>query len=607
MKWLFHIPEDGGVAAGTQLTIRAKSWFSALNYGLDSLGAKMVGNISCMPAGNGAVEVRDYVSGRVFHLYPFDDVPANRTDAWLSTHIELFGGADRMATDGAVSVCERLIAVPPEMSLAECRDIARAVLDAHAADVTGKQLDKEDFNDDQLVIKVAVYDHRFTERPRKPALVLMEWRLWDAERFFVTYPLSGDPAEILHGDEIPAESIRMAEVTSAVAANPKLIGRIGESENPQSPASRGGNEQARVQKKATDVNPELNQTNGVNQLANSSKGYALKNDDVDLRDSQPKMSTAAGVDGGVLWAFEQLQQMYTIKSHDKAAEFIRDTVLAAIPSEACAVLLNSPGRDELYLAAEQGFSDVTLNGVRIPTIGGIAGATICMGAVVRVNDPGDDRLNPDLDLRGNFDVRTMLLAPMAYEGHNFGIIELFNRQTETSFTEEDANILSYVAGAFAEYVCNSLPSREAEFSDREFDGVDTGTGTSPRSTGRRRSLLPMISLGGGAAKGTQTAAGKKAVDAPQKGAKHQRPEKSKDVRKKAVTSRAATTSGSASSDVNAVKMSADKASESKSDRKKTSAKQIAHPHSRGEAVSSNMNASADRTKSSKNKRKRQKR
>ena len=94
MKWLFHIPEDGGDAAGTQLTIRAKSWFSALNYGLDSLGAKMAGNISCMPAENGAVEVRDYLSGRVFYLHPFDEIPANCMDASLSAHIELFDGTD---------------------------------------------------------------------------------------------------------------------------------------------------------------------------------------------------------------------------------------------------------------------------------------------------------------------------------------------------------------------------------------------------------------------------------------------------------------------------------------------------------------------------------
>ncbi len=604
MKWLFHIPEDGGVAAGTQLTIQAKSWFSALNYGLDALGAKMAGNISCMPAGNGAVEVRDYLSGRVFYLHPFDDVPANRKDAWLSTHIELFGGTDRQGKDGAVSVCERFIAVPPEMSPAECRDIARAVLDAHAADVTGKQLDKKEFNDDQFIIKVAVYDHRFTKRPRKPALVLMEWRLWDANRCFVTYPLTGDPAEILHGDEMPAESMGMAEATSAVAANPKLAGKIGKLGNPPSPVSRGGNEQAREQKKSLDVNPELNQTNGVNQLANSSKGYALKNDDADLRDN---VSAAAGVDGGVLWAFEQLQQMYAIKSHDKAAEFIRDTVLAAIPSEACAVLLNSPGRDELYLAAEQGFSDVTLNGVRIPTIGGIAGATICLGAVVRVIDPGDERMNPDLDLRGNFDVRTMLLAPMAYEGHNFGIIELFNRQAEASFTEEDGNILSYVAGAFAEYVCNSLPSREAEFSDREFDGIDTGSGTSPRSTGRRRSILPKISLGSGAGKGSQTSAGKKVVDAPKKASKHSSPKKNKDANKKAATPRAATTSGAASLDSKPSKAPSEKSSESKPVRKKTSAEQIARSHSKSDAASSKLNASADRTKSSKKKRKRQKR
>ncbi|MCP4199886.1 MAG: hypothetical protein GY762_22310, partial [Proteobacteria bacterium] len=45
---------------------------------------------------------------------------------------------------------------------------------------------------------------------------------------------------------------------------------------------------------------------------------------------------------------------------------------------------------------------------------------------------------------------------------------LTNSTHRAGFTQSDANTLSYISGALAEYIEKSLPSREADFAEREF-------------------------------------------------------------------------------------------------------------------------------------------
>ena len=449
MKWMFHIPDDGLASAGRQLTITADNWFAALNDGLARCNGTAVGNISCIPTDEGSVEVRDFVSGRVFYLHPFSP---GETPGGLSTHIEIFGGSDEVASDGAVSYRERLVYVPSGMSVAASEAIARDVLEANMKPAA----------DDQLVVAVHVYDHRFTDRPVRPALVRLAWQQWNPNNIIVDYPLSGDDDPetglatsylLTHTQEATAAVLDSGDTSADGVAITEKSETQGDTDDDDLNSKHRRKTQGR---KVTHLSLSENTAMAQVDEPNQSEG------------ERKTLPAVAAVDGGVMFAFEQLQEMYTIKGHDDVAAFIRDTLIQAIPSEACAVLLNTPGKDELYVAAEEGFTDIQPEKVRISFVGGIVEAALRNGAVLNVSDPDDERFNVEVDLRGSFAVRNVLVSPVAFEGHTFGVIELYNREIDAEFDQEDANALSYVAGAFAEYVCNYLPSREPEFSDKEF-------------------------------------------------------------------------------------------------------------------------------------------
>ena len=450
---MLHIPDDGPASAGRQLTITADNWFAALHDGLERCNGGPVGNISCVPTDDGSVEVRDYVSGRVFYLHP---ISTDDPQGGPSTHIEVFGERDQEANGGAVSYRERLVYVPAGMSVTASEEIARNILTANMKPVP----------DEQLVVAVHVYDHRFHQRPVRPALVSMAWQQWNPEEIIVDYPLSGNNSEdsgLAATYMLTRDHEAMSSVESPVA---------GEPNSTAADTCITGCPAENATARSEQLNCRKTQESKVTLLSVSQNSAVSKKDSTPPRDGERKtLPAVASVDGGVMWAFEELQQMYVLKEHDAAAAFIRDMLMQVIPSEACAVMLNTPGKDQLYLAAEHGFADLNSEEIRIPFVGGIVEASLRLGAVLNVEDPDDDRFNAEVDLQGSFPVGNVLVAPVAFEGHTFGVIELFNREVDAPFSEEDSNVLSYVAGAFAEFICNSLPNREADFTDREFKAI----------------------------------------------------------------------------------------------------------------------------------------
>ncbi|MBN2529113.1 MAG: GAF domain-containing protein [Deltaproteobacteria bacterium] len=459
MKWMFHIPDDGLGFSGRQLTITADNWFAALHDGLNRCSGSVVASISCNPTSDGSVEVRDAVSGRVFYLHPFSDV--EKQDG-PSAAIEIFGTRHNEADEGGITYREQLVRVPDWMTVTESRDVARDVLLAQVKPI----------DDEQLVVAVYVYNHKFEEHPLKPPLLRMSWEQWNPNRIIVDYPVHGEE----DGDfESVGGSLRVGD-DAAVSAAVLDVGQLditrssadsrcsasvsftGYAEQEFESATPCDSKSEKGEIEVTSLNGSLASERPVDNVCSGNS-----------RDGERKVPDAvAGVDGGVMWAFEQLQRLYGTKQHDEAAQVILDTLMEGIPTEACAVMLNTPGRDELYIAAHRGFADVEPDTIRVPAMGGIVGATLRLGAVMRVEDPLDERFNARVDLRGTFEIGNVLVSPVAFEGHTFGVIQMFNREVNASFSDEDANIISYVAGAFAEFINHSLPCREAEFLDREF-------------------------------------------------------------------------------------------------------------------------------------------
>lgn len=175
------------------------------------------------------------------------------------------------------------------------------------------------------------------------------------------------------------------------------------------------------------------------------------------------------VEDKIVEAFERMQELFTLRDHDEVADFALRVSREFINCEAGSAMLITPGKYELYVAAAQGEVAGKIAGKRFSLTKGIVGFATRAGAVVTVSDPENDpRFHGEFDALSGFMTRNVVCAPIQYEGRTIGAIELLNSPRETGFRQSEANVLSYIAGAVGEYIDTSLPSREADFSDKEF-------------------------------------------------------------------------------------------------------------------------------------------
>jgi signal transduction protein with GAF and PtsI domain len=175
------------------------------------------------------------------------------------------------------------------------------------------------------------------------------------------------------------------------------------------------------------------------------------------------------VDDSIVRAFERMQEIYSVRDHDRAAGFALDLAREFIRCEAGSTMLITPGKYELYVAAAHGDAADQILGRKLSLTQGIVGFATRAGAVVTVSDPENDpRFNDDFDKLSGFHTRNIVCAPIQHEGKTIGALELINSPRESGFLQGEANVLAYIAGAVGEYIDTSLPSREADFSDKDF-------------------------------------------------------------------------------------------------------------------------------------------
>jgi len=113
--------------------------------------------------------------------------------------------------------------------------------------------------------------------------------------------------------------------------------------------------------------------------------------------------------------------------------------------EASSILLARPGSDELIILLPTGLRRHALQGQVLSADKGLA------GWVYRNNQPAmvvnvltDSRFDQDVDLRFNFETRSLLAVPLRVNGVCVGVIEAINKKSD-SFTEHDMHILITLA------------------------------------------------------------------------------------------------------------------------------------------------------------------
>ena len=265
--------------------------------------------------------------------------------------------------------------------------------------------------DAKLYITVQIYDHSFKEESLRPAIAALAWKEWNPEETLIQFPLSGDRGVRL--SRVPTPPRRLKKRPVSIPAG--LMGTPPDSKS---------------------------------------------------------TSSDLPVEEIIVQAFEKMQGIYELRDHDSAALFVLELATEFVSCEAGSVMLITPGRYELYVAAACGPVAKAILGKRLSLLKGIVGFSTRTGTVITVTDPkNDQRFNDRLDSITGFNTSSVVCAPIQYEGKTIGAIELLNSRRENGFIQEEANVLSYIAGAAGEYIDTSLPSREADFSDRDFRDV----------------------------------------------------------------------------------------------------------------------------------------
>ncbi len=526
MHWQVHIPGD---ETGTQpwtTTVEAENWFSALRnafskHGLDS---SLVSNLTCDIKPDRSVHVTDFVTRRIFVLRKIDGqvqappaqvpapaiVPAPTTDTAaapepalpmdLPSH-EAFFWRDEAPDDGSgIFYRERLIAVSPEVTVEDAGRLALAVFErlrGLGASDGGK-----------LFVTVQIFDHVFESRSLRPPVAALAWKEWSPRKAKIEFPLSGaasvslgylartsyppvgappaatrpPPARVVPA-EAPPLAVPVARQPEPVPEQPvDLVLRPATAPPLASPVARPVERPAeRPAERPVDLvlrpsapNPEpvpaYTPAPAPVPVPMAAAPAAQPAARQKARPTPGPMSAmGAGIEDKVVHAFERMHDLYSIRDHDGAARFALDLSREFVDCEAGSAMLITPGKYELYIAAAVGPVADRLVGRKMSLTKGIIGFATRAGAVITVSDPeSDPRFHEEFDTLSGFVTRNVVCAPIQHEGRTIGAIELVNSPRPTGFLQSEANVLSYIAGSVGEYIDTSLPSREADFSDKEF-------------------------------------------------------------------------------------------------------------------------------------------
>jgi len=429
MYWQLTIPENDPEKLSASITVKAENWYSALKDGLEKQGvdSKWVSNLSCRIEPDQSVIVTDFISRRVYRLRPLDteaqsgapeaaEVAGAEADRrpvpalpdGLAPHT-LFYARDEASPGGeGIFYRERLLVVDPGLT----RDQVGRLIHAYFQQLKAMGPSPET----RLFVSVQVFDHAFENEARRPAIAALTWREWYPDKPRILFPLSGE------------ESVTFSKLPADPTAAPQAASEAAPQTVPQAPPKR---------------KPSIT----------------------------PPPGDIFAADDKMIQAFEGMQEIYGVEDHDSAAEFGLDLSMRLIACEAGRAMLFAPGKYELYVAAARGPGAELLKERKFSLKRGIIGFATQNSVVINVAEPENDpRFESDIDAQAGFHTRSVLCAPIQYEGRTLGALELLNSPNRRGFKQAEVNILAYIGSALAEYLEKSLPSREADFHDKDFSG-----------------------------------------------------------------------------------------------------------------------------------------
>lgn len=246
------------------------------------------------------------------------------------------------------------------------------------------------------LVDMAIFDHRWSERPDRPPLITLQWKDW-------------------HGEPV--------------------IHRSGSSE----PALRSA--AAGADSATTSVAPGPG---------------ATRDADLAMADLPP---SPGSVDDRLAIALEALQDLFFLKTSIDGLEFIVRLLEDLIPSEATSACLYDLDTGELRFVVVRGPGAAVRQGEAVPRGAGLLGAAMLTpGEPILVEDTrADPHYRESIDGRAGIDPETMVLVSVVHAGRPFAVLQLINRRHQAQFSRADANLLGQIAAKLGEFLHGVSP------------------------------------------------------------------------------------------------------------------------------------------------------
>jgi hypothetical protein len=223
MKWEVFIPALTSDKLNVTLTVEAENWMSALKIGLEELGEEkdIIRNIMCDIREDG-IHVTDFVTKRVFQLRqiePIPEVPARIEELPVEEPVikeppiakpkvpalppyKIFFSRDEDKGKAMnLTYRERLFVVDPSTSISEVTTLLEYYWEKLKNEIA--KFEKGKF------INLAVFDHKYKKRAKRPAIAVLKWKDWLGDEPEISYPLRSP--SVFETSHIPSAPLKVKD------------------------------------------------------------------------------------------------------------------------------------------------------------------------------------------------------------------------------------------------------------------------------------------------------------------------------------------------------------------------------------------------------------
>ncbi len=140
---------------------------------------------------------------------------------------------------------------------------------------------------------------------------------------------------------------------------------------------------------------------------------------------------------------------------DEAVNFTLDLAMQYLKSEASSIILSDVNSTmaDLYFAAARGKVADQLADIKIPRGKGIVGFSVQNGCSLAVNDVNkNENFYKGVSQKTGFETRSILCVPISSNERTLGAIELVNKAGTDHWTQEELNVLEFLAQKIGEHL-----------------------------------------------------------------------------------------------------------------------------------------------------------